>query len=103
MNLLGKIQAELRILFPKGMRKLVILMLSGSLILATLLYVIQASMSLSRENVLTILGFYFVLCGSFLAFAQIGINLRFNQRKAARFYLRRGDNDLPSPPRSGRP
>lgn len=47
------------------------------------LYFLASKLGLTKENVLTILSFYFVLNGTILIFTQIRITLKFNQRKAA--------------------
>lgn len=56
----------------------------GMLICVSLgLWFVKDIFDLSKDNILTILGFYFVFNGTLLVFTRININLKFDQRKAA--------------------
>ena len=65
------------------MSKILLIMLLILCVLSGSLYFLRNILELTKENILTILGFYFVFNGTILVFTQIQITLRFNQRKAS--------------------
>ncbi|HEX8396394.1 MAG TPA: DUF4760 domain-containing protein [Pyrinomonadaceae bacterium] len=65
------------------MKKTLLIMFLLLLVLSAFLYFAGDRLGLSKENVLTIFGYYFVLNGTILVFTQIRITLKFNQRKAS--------------------
>ncbi len=65
------------------MKRILLIMFLVLLAFSAFLYFGASKLGLTTENVLTILGYYFVLNGTILVFTQIRITLNFNQRKAA--------------------
>lgn len=61
----------------------ILLILFGAILVSVIVGLRSLLPPLTPENYIAIGGFYFTGCAIFLAFSQLRINLRFNQKKAA--------------------
>jgi hypothetical protein len=65
------------------MKKLIFIPSILLLVFAVAIYFLTPFLGLSKENIITISGFYFVLLGSLMVYFQLRINLNFNKRREA--------------------